>query len=132
MHGKNNWHAEIYQVRSLLVVTSISLVLLLIFVKLIVPLIIESAYPGESLPILNKIIEGRDTHPVSHYLQIWKGVAKDILVVYFAILGSLWAVLLTNSAIFFRRFVGEATPGSLGAIRMLTCAILLANTLWED
>jgi predicted DCC family thiol-disulfide oxidoreductase YuxK len=28
--------------------------------------------------------------------------------------------------------VGEATPGTLGAIRMWTCSILLLTTLWED
>ena len=28
--------------------------------------------------------------------------------------------------------MGEATPGSLGAIRMWTCSILLLTTLWED
>src|SRR5205823_1158956 len=32
---------------------------------------------------------------------------------------------------FFDRFVREATPGTLGAIRMLAAGILLWNTLWE-
>ncbi len=42
------------------------------------------------------------------------------------------AAWTTVRPVFFRKFVGEATPGSLGVIRMLTCAILLTNTLWED
>jgi predicted DCC family thiol-disulfide oxidoreductase YuxK len=37
-----------------------------------------------------------------------------------------------SSAGFFRRFVGAATPGTLGAIRAFTCLILLISTAWED
>ena len=33
---------------------------------------------------------------------------------------------------FYNRFVPPATPGALGAIRVLVCAILLVSTLWED
>jgi predicted DCC family thiol-disulfide oxidoreductase YuxK len=33
---------------------------------------------------------------------------------------------------FFDRYVGEATPGTLGAIRALACFILLTNAIWED
>ena len=33
---------------------------------------------------------------------------------------------------FFHRYVGEATPASLAAIRVLTCAILLAHVMVED
>ena len=40
--------------------------------------------------------------------------------------------LVTSSPAFIRRIVGEATPGSLGAIRMWTCAILLLTTSLED
>ena len=40
--------------------------------------------------------------------------------------------LVTTMPAFFRRFVGEATPGSLGAIRVLTCAILLGDILIRD
>jgi predicted DCC family thiol-disulfide oxidoreductase YuxK len=42
------------------------------------------------------------------------------------------AALISTRPSFYRRFVGAATPGSLGAIRMLICAILLASVLWED
>jgi hypothetical protein len=44
-----------------------------------------------------------------------------------------WLILLViSSPTFFRRIVGEATPGSLGAMRMWTCAILLLTRLLED
>ena len=33
---------------------------------------------------------------------------------------------------FFRRCVGPATPGAVGAIRALAAGVLLANVLWED
>ncbi|HAG81299.1 MAG TPA: hypothetical protein DCL61_09020 [Cyanobacteria bacterium UBA12227] len=39
---------------------------------------------------------------------------------------------ITTSPSFFRRFVGDATPESLGAIRIITCAIQLMMTLWLE
>lgn len=103
------------------------------FAQLVVPSIIESAYRGESLSFLNSIIEGRDIHPVDDYLRAWPTIAWQITVPFvgFGLLGLL-LVMVTSSPTFFRRYVGEATPGTLGAIRMLTCAILLLATLMED
>ena len=34
--------------------------------------------------------------------------------------------------VFLSEVVGEATPGTLGAIRVWVCFILLISTLWED
>lgn len=42
------------------------------------------------------------------------------------------ALMLATRKSFFTRFVGPATPGTLGAIRMLIAAVLLANAFWED
>ncbi len=39
---------------------------------------------------------------------------------------------ITSSQSFFRKYVGAATPGTLGALRMLTCLVLLLTTLLED
>ncbi|MGH2413284.1 MAG: DCC1-like thiol-disulfide oxidoreductase family protein, partial [Microcystaceae cyanobacterium] len=39
---------------------------------------------------------------------------------------------ITTSPAFFRKCVGEATPESLGAIRILVCAIQLMMTLWME
>lgn len=38
-------------------------------------------------------------------------------------------VWITTSSTFFRRYVGEATPESLGAIRIITCTIMLIMVL---
>jgi predicted DCC family thiol-disulfide oxidoreductase YuxK len=115
-------------IRLLLVLMGVSLAWI-IFAKLIVPPVIESAYRGESWPFLNRMIHGQAVHSVHFYLQLWDRVTIAGLV---SSLGFLLIVLVSSSPAFIRRIVGEATPGSLGAIRMLTCSILLLTTLWED
>jgi predicted DCC family thiol-disulfide oxidoreductase YuxK len=106
-----------------------SVVLWIIFAKLIVPPIIESVYRGESLQVLNGLITGRHENPVNYYLEKWDTISWRCLLGILL----LWpVVLLLSSPTFFRRFVGEATPGSLGAIRMWTCAVLLLMTVLED
>jgi predicted DCC family thiol-disulfide oxidoreductase YuxK len=117
------------RVRLLLVLMGISLGLWIVFAKLIVPPVIESAYRGESWPSLNHIISGQAVHPVGYYLQVWDRLTMTCLV---SSLGFLLIVLVSSSPAFIRRIVGEATPGTLGAIRMWTCSILLLTTLWED
>jgi predicted DCC family thiol-disulfide oxidoreductase YuxK len=117
------------RIRLLLLLLCISAVLWIAFAKLVVPPIIESAYRGESLPVFNGMILGQHENPVGYYLEKWDTIAGRCL------LGGLifWPlVLLLSSPTFFRRFVGEATPGSLGAIRMWTCAVLLLMTFLED
>jgi predicted DCC family thiol-disulfide oxidoreductase YuxK len=107
----------------------LSVVLWIILAKLIVPPIIESVYRGESLQVLNGLITGRHENPVSYYLEKWDTISWRCLSGILL----LWpVVLLLSSPTFFRRFVGEATPGSLGAIRMWTCAVLLLMTVLED
>ena len=115
-------------IRLLLVLIGLSLVWIA-FAKLIVPPVIESAYRGESWSFLNRMILGQAQFPVSHYLQKWDKVTIDVLLYG---LGFYLIVLAISSPAFSRRIVGEATPGSLGAIRMLICFILLLTTLWED
>ena len=103
------------------------------FAKLVVPQVIESAYRGESLPALNSLMVGRATHSVDEYLRDWEQLTWRIAVASttFGLLG-LVLFVVTNSQTFFRKFVGEATPGTLGAIRAWTCGILLLFTLLED
>ena len=70
-------------------------------------------------------------------LGLWLLAANGVMprralqLIAFGLVGAIMFVV-TSSPGFFRRFVGEATPGSLGAIRMLTCLIVLVNTLLED
>src|SRR5438270_2777004 len=53
-----------------LVIMGLSLVWVM-FAKLIVPPVIESAYRGESWPFLNRVIHGQAVHSVHFYLQLW-------------------------------------------------------------
>jgi predicted DCC family thiol-disulfide oxidoreductase YuxK len=117
------------RIRLLLVLMVVSLGLWIVFAKLVVPAVIESAYRGESWSFLNRMISGQATHPVGDYLQDWDRVTIPVLL---STLGFWLIVLVISSPAFIRRIVGEATPGTLGAIRMWTCLILLVCTLWED
>jgi len=99
------------------------------FAKVVVPPVIESAYRGESWPFLNHIIHGQAVHSVDFYLHLWDKITKAI---FLGGLGLSVIALVISSPIFFSKFVGEATAGSLGAIRMWTCAVLLLMTSLED
>jgi predicted DCC family thiol-disulfide oxidoreductase YuxK len=117
------------RIRLLLILMCVSAVLWIAFAKLVVPPLIESAYRGESLPFLNGMIKGQHVNPVDYYLKKWDTITE------YGLQGGLvfWLVaLLVSSPAFMKRFVGEATPGSLGAIRMWTCAILLLTLSLED
>jgi len=105
----------------------------LAFAKLVVPPVIESAYRGESFPILNSLMTGRATHSMHEYLQDWDQLAWNVALIFttFGLLGLVICIVATSST-FFSRFVGEATPGTLGAMRMWICGILLLFTLTED
>ena len=113
----------------LLTLMVISLGLWIVCAKLVVPAVIESAYRGESWSFLNSMIRGQATHSVSEYIQDWDTVTIPVLL---RGLGCWLVVLVVSSPAFFRRMVGVATPGSLGAIRTLTCLVLLVATLIED
>src|SRR5262249_4648117 len=112
-----------------LVFVFVSTLLWIAFATLAVPALIQSAYRGESLPIFNRMIRGQHVHPVGHYLRVWGGIATTLL---FSWLGIWLLPIVMSTSVFFRRFVGAATPGTLGAIRAWTCLILLLTTLLED
>ena len=129
MNQHNSLVMRMGRIRLLLLLMCASLVLWIAFAKLVVPSIIESAYRGESLPVFNGMIQGQHENPVGYYLEKWDTIGGRFLI------GGLifWPLaLLLSSPAFFRRFVGEATPGSLGAIRMWTCAVLLLTISLED
>jgi len=116
------------QIRLLFVFVGL-LVMWTVFAKLIVPSIIESAYRGESWPFFNRMIRGQAWHSLQFYLDLWD--KKAMMVLLSGLAFSLIAVVISSPA-FVRNIVGEATPGSLGAIRMWTCAVLLLMTFLED
>src|SRR5689334_12018814 len=117
------------RLRLLLVLMFVSTGMWISFAKLVVPPVIKSVYHGESVSFLNRMIQGQHVNPLEYYLQKWDHFTIATLI----ILVAFWVVaLITSTPAFIRRIVGEATPGSLGAIRMWTCTILLLTTLWED
>jgi predicted DCC family thiol-disulfide oxidoreductase YuxK len=128
MDRANNRFITTSHIRLLLVLIGFSLVWVF-FAKLIAPPIIESAYRGESWSLFNRMIAGQAQYSASHYLQKWDKVSITGLV---GGLGFYLVALVISSPAFFRRFVGEATAGSLGAIRMWTCIVLLLTTSLED
>ena len=129
MKQDNDFGLWMSRIRLLLLLMCILAVLWVAFAKVVVPPLIESAYRGESLPLLNSMIKGQRENSMSHYLEKW-----DWLIIKYLLNGLVVGLLIiaVSSPPFFRRFVGEATPGSLGAIRMWTCAILLLTISWED
>jgi hypothetical protein len=97
------------RIRLLLLLLCISPVLWIAFAKLVVPPLIESAYRGESLLLLNNMIKGQQEHSLSYYFEKW-----DSLTLRYLLNGlGLWLLILAvSSPAPFRRFVEEATPGS--------------------
>lgn len=116
------------RIRLLLILVGLAVVWML-FATLVAPPLIQSAYRGESWSLLNRMILGQAQFPVGHYLQKWHRVVINGLL---SGLAFYLIALVTTSPAFSRRIVGETTPGSLGAIRMWTCLILLVTTSWED
>src|SRR5215470_1696110 len=113
----------------LLVACCISMALWIVFAKLVAPSLIVTIYRGESFSILNSAIKGQAEFPLEHYLQKWN---YRTMVVLWSGIGFWLLTMFMTSPFFFQRFVGEATPGTLGAIRVWVCLILLVSTLWED
>ena len=101
----------------------------LVFTKLLIPGLIALAYHVDGMPLVNRFLPGRATTPLNAYLQAWDRITPHGLLII--LLG--WSCFcLMSQPWFFRRCVGTATPGALGAIRMFTCAILVLATTWED
>jgi len=122
------------RIRLLLVALAYLLGFWMAFGMVVVPRIIDSAYHHASVSWLNEIFHGRTArHPVDHYQHMWQELWRGITEI-----GAVTAVALAMAARvastprFFQQYVGEATPGALGAIRMLTCGSLLLVTLLDD
>ncbi len=96
---------------------------------LIGPTVIRSGY-AKTNPIgaINGAFDGREDYALDHYLDKWRKITLAGLVAW---LGFGALVLFTTSRSFARRFVGTATPGTLGAIRMFTCLVLV-YAAWRE
>ena len=97
-----------------------------------VPLLLESAYRQEGA-LLSDLFAGRGDRPFEHYLGRWHEVARlgTFWCVVIAVGGLFWRRVWAWVPWFFERFVGAATPATLGAIRAWTCAILCYHTLFH-
>jgi predicted DCC family thiol-disulfide oxidoreductase YuxK len=89
--------------------------------------LIERAHRGEGAAFVRGLMPAREARPLERYLTEWRHISR---------LGSLALVmfwgLLQIPRTYILRCIGEATPGTVGAIRMLVFALMLASTLWED
>jgi predicted DCC family thiol-disulfide oxidoreductase YuxK len=133
MNSDGNLSLALKRARLPLIFMCLALGLWTICAKFVVPVVIESAFRGESLPVLNNLIQGRANHSVDEYLRDWDQIASRMTIASaeFGLLG-LALFLWTSSPSFFTKFVGEATPGTLGAMRAWICGITLLVTLLED
>lgn len=107
-------------VRTWMIVLLVGAAVWAIFAWGIMPSLIRKAIAGEHVPILSGAFNNKDEWPVEHYLGRWSKVAALALAGW---LGAGAMILITSSRWFARRFVGAATPGTLGALRMFLCLL---------
>ena len=98
------------------------------FAKLVLRPMIEAAYRGEGLAVVNNYILGRDRSLDEYLLRLDNYTQMGLL----ACLGFGLLFLVLTTPAFFAKYVGEATAESVGIIRILTCTIILVKILWED
>jgi hypothetical protein len=70
-----------------------ALVLVAAAAELAVPRVIRDAHGGTSLPVLNRMLEGRDVHPVEYYRNTWRTRSRRAL----AVLAGLWVLVAVAS-----------------------------------
>lgn len=95
----------------------------------LVPYVLERAYRGESIAFLNRALAPYATIPYDFILSQWMDIVMIGAIATVVLIAFAYVMALPETA---RRIVGEATPGDIGAIRMLVCAVLLTSALWED
>jgi hypothetical protein len=66
--------------RMILAVTGCCASIWVLFATYFGPQIVASAYYGKSARLLNSVISGQSTHPLSHYLEAWRVVSVEVLL----------------------------------------------------
>ena len=121
----------------LLVLAIVSLGLIwLAFSTYVVPALIGSAYRGESLPVLNRMISGQASHPLVEYLSDWDRLRWQWLLDFFLV--ALLVVLVMRPEFQRDRFlsrvfepVGPPVPWSRTTyVALLTLVILWAARMY--
>lgn len=115
--------------RAFIPVVAVLLGLWLFLGLVVVPHLLESAYRGASFSLMNRAVAAVTSVSIDFILAQWLDIVLIGAPVILA-LGALACVLGRPETT--GRIVGEATPGDIGAIRMLVCGVLLVSTLWED
>ena len=87
-----------------------------------VPALLAQLYRAEVVPAIAN-------RPLDFYLSEWRGI-----VWYGAAVGAALLLFIRSirSGAYADRFVPDARPSDLGAIRVLVGSVLLISTLWED
>lgn len=93
----------------------------------VMPRLIANAYEGHGISFLVKALEHKHAYPLEHYLNKWNKLGLGALAAW---VGAGALLLLTTSRGFARHAARSATPGTLGAIRMVVCLILAWVTYW--
>src|SRR5262249_39359978 len=125
---------QVGRIRLLLGLMVLSLGLWIVFAKLVMPPVIESAYRGESWSFLNRMISGQATSPVSAYLQKW-----DKATIYGLLSGlGFWLVVLVISSpapiqrvAAFYRGVAILTLNTLVLLACLEVAAMGGFKIWS-
>lgn len=103
----------------------------------VVPWLIRSAYAGESLTILNRIIEGRDRHGVEWYLSLWWRLAAVLTLVLIGVAviayraRSAWSALRRHLRHVARAWAGEDRVAQVASVAMLAVVVGAVGGLAE-
>jgi predicted DCC family thiol-disulfide oxidoreductase YuxK len=93
----------------------------------VVPKLISDAYEGHGISLLVKELEHKHAHSLDHYLGKWNNLALRMLGAWLVGGG---IILMTTSRWFAKHVARTATPGTLGAIRMVICLIMAWVMYW--
>lgn len=100
-----------------------ALIIWAVMFLVILPVVITSAYRGESIPVLNSVISGQDTHAIEYYLNKARSVGFGLL----GILITLGMVLIVFSK--QKREGTEVRPGWLHFVRDLAVPLVLVGMI---
>jgi hypothetical protein len=102
--------------------------------KFAITALIDSAYHGQSWPILNKMITGQSSHPLAEYLSAWERVSRVMLLALFAagllVVAFVRAYLPDYSSVRGRGLRALALHPRLPALVSLTLLVFQVGLIW--
>jgi hypothetical protein len=113
--------------RMIVAVTGCCASIWVLFATYFGPQIVASAYYGKSARLLNSLISGQSTHPLSHYLEAWRLISFEVL--WGLLLLGFAAVIATRptvqSAVWGERAMTQEQARYLTGTRLLVIYIVL-------